>query len=155
VFVCLNNPTDMTRPTPSPAAVTLVLHAGFITCTLWLVYTASPKARARSCGGNKLACMRYSCDFGWDIFWGILWAVALVLCSISREGSRGTRLAGILISAIMTAIFITTAVLTSKVRCNLPPGTASTWKDKDIEAQAHPAVKPISSAAPTVQTAKA
>lgn len=99
--------------------------------------------------------MRYSCDMGWDIFWALLWAVALALCLISRTGSMGTRIAGILIAAVMTAVFITTAVLSGKVRRSLRSSAAAAPKDKDIEAQAYPAVKPIGSDAPTAHTVKA
>jgi hypothetical protein len=61
---------------------TLALHvchlAAFILALVWLIYTASPKARSRAhCFGNNIICARYTCDMTWDILFVFFWLFML------------------------------------------------------------------------------
>jgi len=125
----------------------VLAFACVITCTLWLYYTAKPHARLRSCGGNKPACMRYSCDMGWDIFWAILWGTNVIIYALSRSSSVAMKIGNIVTSLIIMCLFVSTAILSGKVRRNLRAAVAAA--PKDIEAQPCAPVPPVVMGAPT------
>jgi len=126
------------------AGYSVIALACFITCTLWLVFTANPSTRARSCGGNKPACMRYSCDMGLDIFWAIVWGVNSITSCIARSSSVGMKVANIATAFTLLCLFVTTAIISSRVRKNLRVAAAP----KVIAAWGSPVVPPIVMGAP-------
>lgn len=93
---------------------------------VWLVFTASPRARARSCGGNRLPCLRYTCDMSWDTVFTFAWAINLALCGVSVVFYRGPAVSlAAALSVIMFVLKIATAVLSGVVRRRMRKAAAA------------------------------
>jgi len=104
-------------------------------CITWLVFTASPNRRARSCGGNRVACVRHSCDMGCDITWAVLWGLSTILrcMSFNRSQSAATiaaQMGCIFLGALLFGTFTATAVISGKIRKEMHAAAAA----RDIES---------------------
>uniref|UniRef100_A0A383VNL8 Uncharacterized protein n=1 Tax=Tetradesmus obliquus TaxID=3088 RepID=A0A383VNL8_TETOB len=89
-------------------AFTLAAAALSIT---WLVYTLKPARRAAaSCCGNHASCINFRHDVAWDSVFAVVYGLN-VLAGVLQRGT----LVGTIVSAIMTVLFIATAVLSSKM----------------------------------------
>jgi hypothetical protein len=82
-------------------------------CITWLVYTLSPARRAKAnCCGNHASCITFRPDVGFDTLFAVLYGVNLITSVLPR---RQGGIASVIMSAIMMALFIATAVLSSKL----------------------------------------
>lgn len=80
-------------------------------CITWLVYTLAPARRAKaSCCGNHDSCITFRHDVAWDSVFAVLYGVNLIIAAM-----QGSGVVGPIISAVMMALFIATAVLSSKM----------------------------------------
>jgi hypothetical protein len=96
-------PSLFFSPPAAAAAVAL--------CITWLVYTLAPARRAKaSCCGNHTPCITYRPDVVVDSIFAVLYAIGLILSALQRAD-----IANIIMCAIMMALFIATAVLSSKM----------------------------------------
>jgi len=82
-----------------------------------LIFTASPNARARSCGGNRTACIRFTCDLAWDIAFAFVWAAVVGLCCTCAVVYPSTLIwVAVVLSLVLFALRVATAVLSGLVR---------------------------------------
>jgi len=100
------------------AVVNLLFAGASLVCSIiFLTYTVSPRARAKSCGGNCGPCIRWGCDLGWDCFWAVLWALETGLAIYTAVKARqGRPWATVAISFGMFLLYVATAVMVGKVR---------------------------------------
>jgi len=120
------------------AAVSLVFGVTSLVCSIiFLTYTVSPKARRASCGGNAPGCIFYSCDLGWDVFWAVLWGGTFILNVLgSYRNTVGVAIASIAFSVAMFLLYVTTAVMSRKVR----QAVVAARDSGDVEAGVAPPV---------------
>ena len=107
-----------------------VLPSGLVCSIIFLTYTVSPRARAKSCGGNCGPCIHWGCDLGWDCFWAVLWAAETGLAFyVAVKARQGRPWATVAISFGMFLLYVATAVMVGKVRESVK------WRaSEDIEA---------------------
>jgi hypothetical protein len=104
---------------------------------IFLTYTVSPKARRAGCGGNAPGCVFYTCDLGWDVFWAVLWGGTFIVNVMgSYRNTVGVAIASIAFSVAMFLLYVTTAVMSRKVR----QAVVAERDNGDIEAAAAPPV---------------
>jgi hypothetical protein len=122
---------------PTPVFLCCVLPSGLVCSIIFLTYTVSPKARRAGCGGNAPGCVFYTCDLGWDVFWAVLWGGTFIVNVMgSYRNTVGVAIASIAFSVAMFLLYVTTAVMSRKVR----QAVVAERDNGDIEAAAAPPV---------------
>jgi hypothetical protein len=95
----------------------LLLPTGLCLDIVLLVFTASPNARARSCGGNRTACLHFTCDLAWDVAFAIVWVVVVGLCCTCAVVYPSTLIwVAVVLSLVLFALRVAAAVLSGLVR---------------------------------------
>jgi hypothetical protein len=80
------------------------------------VFTLSPARRAKaSCCGNHASCITFRHDVGCDIAFAVLNCISLIYSAVMTAKGNRQGFSGIITSSIMMALFIATAVLSSKM----------------------------------------
>jgi hypothetical protein len=83
-----------------------------------LVFTANPRARARSFGGHNTRCMTYACDYGWDVALAVFFCVhlALAIWVAAAGGGSGASVVLVLFTLALEGLYIATAILSSETK---------------------------------------
>lgn len=95
--------------------------SGLVCSSLWLVLTAWPYTRTRSCRGDYAPCVSFTCDFASDNVWAVLWGLIFVLSvvSLSARVTAAAQFVGLVLSMVMLVTFLSTAVLSGLARAGL------------------------------------